>query len=459
MTSARLVLPHDLDAEGCVLCEALLRGSDTIAELREIIDEGDFYSAANQTIWRALLAIDARGQSPDTVAVARELRETGADERVGGVMYLAQLVERPATVLGHLVEHARAVRAFARRRRAIATFQELAAEGYGEVTDLEEWLQSAESRTFLATSCIEDEQTAEDYAEAVEREFTRASTARTQPEAVRVTSTGLRSVDELTGGLKDGDFYIVAGRPGMGKTAIAQQMLQSVAANGMACVFFSMEMERAQIAQRAISQASGVHTRRLVAGQMSANEWQAAAEAVEGLARLAIRVDDRGVLSPARLRSRLRRHVATLTRRFGRRKLGAVVVDYMQLMRADGNRFRSREEELEQISRSMKRLAREFNTCVIGISQLNRESKDRKDHRPTLFDLRGSGAFEQDADLVAFVHRADAYRTDVNEHDGNAEVIIAKGRNCGTGSVTLTWEGWCTRFLEAEHESDARYGE
>jgi replicative DNA helicase len=433
-----------------ILSCVLLRAELTLPEVVDVVGPPDFYSDANRWILEAALSLDADEKAIDTVAVRGWLADHNRLERVGGATYLVQLCDlTPASV--NVEEHARRVRDLARKRRAIATFQQLAAEGYGDTGDAEEWLQDCEARVFAATFCGDDASTAADYTDLLGDEFAGLEeAAQSDQPVVRATPTGFR-LDEITAGMRDGEYWIIAGRPGMGKTALAEQICHGCGRNGSLAIFLSGEMQRPELARRAICQETGINLRNLTKARLTDEDWASARDAVAQLRTLPIRVDDNPKITPARVRSRIRRHLAAMRRKHGRVPLGCVVVDYLQLMRGDGS-FPNRFEEMDAISKSLKRIAREFRTTVIGVSQLNRGLKDRRDKRPELHELKGAGALEEDADVVVFLHREDLFQRDRAKHDGSAEVIVAKGRNCGTGKMEMRFDGFATRFVDVAQE-------
>ncbi len=466
----------DLEAEAAVLSAALL-STEAALEAVELLSETEFYADANRRVFAAIAAILADSHEVDVVAVAAALRAENRLEQVGGTPYLAQLCDATPAV-AHVADHARIVRNHARVRRAGATFQVLAAEARSApIDDTDAWLESCESRACWATlERGSAPPTAGDYAELAKEayEHVAAASHRGLPSLGR--STGFHALDQHLGGLEGGDLIVVAGRPGMGKTALACQMAETIArdaADPGLGIIFSLEMTRQRLMLRSLARVAGEHTRALRSG--TPRNWSNVATATQTLGELPIMMDDESGLTPLRLRSKLRRHHATLRGRFPKLPLGIVVVDYIQLMGADTvRRGGTRTEEISQITRALKLTAKEYNCVVLALSQLRRPPPGKSAPRPELTDLRDSGSIEQDADVVLAIHREDAYRSPGAQPDGKAEFIILKGRNSGEGIHIVRFDGARTAFFDdyeaaprlpftnggnghEQHQYDARY--
>jgi replicative DNA helicase len=304
------------------------------------------------------------------------------------------------------------------------------------------FLQRCEADVFTANVASSDRETSSSL-HAVMQDAAR-DLDPSKPRAARGVSTGLHELDELSLGMGPGELWYIAGRPGMGKTALALNIAAAVAASARHAAVFSLEMTRAELGERMISSHSGVRYKSLQKRELTQADWSTACSSLDTLARLPMHVDDDRHLTPSLLRSRVRRHASAMRAKDPTGRLALVVVDYVQLMAWDkpsGNR----NDELERISRALKIMAGEFGVTVLALAQLNRGQKDRADKRPSLMDLRGSGALEQDADKVLFIHRDETE----GEERGDAELILAKGRNAGTGSVTVRWQPWCVRFTDS----------
>lgn len=463
-----LVPPSNLDAEAAVLSAELLF-PHTIDEVVEIVQPEDFYADAHRRIQQAIVAVREHGANVDPVTVAGWLHAQNRLQQIGGRAYLVQIVgATPA--YANVADHARLVRDCAVQRRAIAELRRLLADAYAHPGAVTEWLEDFERTAHQVTAPRQDADLGEEVGVVAARVYEQTGQTARGEIAIGLTS-GFPEFDARHGRFDDGDMIIVAGRPGMGKTSFAWQACDQALDPGETKadepelepeawgVFFSLEMTREKLLQRAISNRSGIPLTLLRRGELTAEQWRGAY--VHSLAhkRLPLFVDDRRGLTPARMRSRIRRYAAIARRRWPKARLRIIGVDYLQLMSGDDPRATGN-ERIESNSRELKTMAGEFNACVIALSQLNREveKRDKKDRRPTLADLRGSGAIEQDADSVLFVYREDYYREqrgEYGERDGRAEIVIAKGRNAGTGLVHLKFEGTCTRFDSLTEDQQA----
>ncbi len=458
--NAGRVPPADLDAEAAVLSSILL-SSETFDLVQEILEPRHFYVDANRRIYEAVYEIAEKGSSVDTVSVAGFLRDRGRLDQVGGTPYLAQLVDATPAV-AHVEDHARAIREKWRLRSLIATCQRFAAEGYGDTGDIQAFVDEAEQAIFDLAR-VKAESDVIPVRDAIEQAFHVLTAARQRGGGVTGFSSGFTELDRRTSGLHKGDLYIVAGRPGMGKTSFVLNVAANVAAeklvssgepgaaplqvSGDGVAFFSLEMPREQLAARMLSSEARVDMARLRSGQVGAEEWNKLTDAAARLGRLPIWLDDTPAISLLDLRAKLRRLQAELARHpDGPKELGLVAIDYLQLM-SGRKGVNSREQEISEISRGLKQLAKEMRVPVMALSQLNRgvENRGTKDKRPQLSDLRESGAIEQDADAIMFVYRDDYYFDD-SPDQGIAEIIVAKQRNGPTGTVKVKFTSQYTRF-------------
>lgn len=458
--NAGRVPPADLDAEAAVLSSILLSG-EAFDTVQEILESKHFYVDANRRIYEAVHELAEKGGSVDTVSVAGFLRDRGRLDQVGGTPYLAQLVDATPAV-SHVEDHARTIREKWRLRSLIATCQRFAAEGYGDTGDIQEFVDAAEHAIFELAR-VKAESDVVPVREAIEQAFHVLTAARQHGGGVTGFSTGFTELDRRTSGLHKGDLYIVAGRPGMGKTSFVLNVAANVAAeklvssgepgaaplqvSGDGVAFFSLEMPREQLASRMLSSEARVDMARLRSGQVGAEEWNKLTDAAARLGRLPIWLDDTPAISLLDLRAKVRRLQAELYRHpDGPKEIGLVAIDYLQLM-SGRKGVNSREQEISEISRGLKQLAKEMRVPVIALSQLNRgvETRGTKDKRPQLSDLRESGAIEQDADAIMFVYR-DEYYFDDSPDQGIAEIIIAKQRNGPTGTIKVKFTSQFTRF-------------
>lgn len=461
--SAGRVPPHDLDAEAAVLSACLL-STDAFDQVHDALQPGHFYSDANRKIFEAVTELQTSGRPVDVVSVATWLRDRERLQQVGGTPYLAQLTDATPAV-AHVEAHARTVREKWRVRQLIATCQKFAAEGYGDCGDVQEFIDKAEQAVFDIAR-VPESTAVRPVREAIHGAFDILVAASKRGEGITGIPTGFDRLDRKCAGLHKGDLYIVAGRPGMGKTSFVLNIAVNVASPrrvstagtlgadeerpGWGVGFFSLEMPREQLASRLLSVEARVDVSRIRSGSIRHEDWNKLTDAAARVGRLPIWLDDTPALGLLDLRAKIRRLKAELGRPSGDRpdaqELGLVVVDYLQLMQGRRDAA-SREQEISELSRGLKQLAKEMQVPVIALSQLNRsvETRTTKDKRPQLSDLRESGAIEQDADTILFIYR-DEYYFPESPDRGVAEIIISKQRNGPTGTVKVRFSPEFTRF-------------
>lgn len=431
---------HALDAERALLGGLLVAGQGAVSELAERVASADFARAAHARIWDQLLAMAERGEPVELTSLLDRLQGRQLLEECGGLIYVTQLGD-DAPAAGSLIHYADTIRDRAQRRRLEATLrriQEQLGDTSHELPELlaqaEEALLSAGERSASAEAVPLGHLTTDAYARI------RAAQAAGAPSLGH--PTGYIELDRLLGGLAPTDLVVLAARPAMGKTALAQSLAHGVAERGGAVLFFSLEMGRAQVADRALAGAAQVPLQRARRGQVSRDELGQLLEASERLHTLPIQVDDRAGLTVAQVRAASRRW-ARMLRQAGKRP-AMIVVDYIGLMGATDPRT-PREQQVAASSRGLKALAKELEVAVLCLAQLNRGVEARTDKRPLLSDLRESGAIEQDADSILFIYRDEYYNKNSTDR-GVAEVIVAKQRNGPTGTARLAFIGELTRF-------------
>lgn len=461
--SAGRVPPHDLDAEAAVLSACLL-STEAFDQVHDLLQPGHFYSDANRRVFEAVIELQTSGRPVDVVSVATWLRDRERLQQVGGTPYLAQLTDATPAV-AHVEAHARTVREKWRVRQLIATCQKFAAEGYGDCGDVQAFIDQAEQAVFDIAR-VPESTAVRPVREAIHGAFDLLVAASKRGEGITGIPTGFDRLDRKCAGLHKGDLYIVAGRPGMGKTSFVLNIAVNVASPrrvstagtlgadeerpGWGVGFFSLEMPREQLASRLLSVEARVDVSRIRSGSIRHEDWNKLTDAAARVGRLPIWLDDTPALGLLDLRAKIRRLKAELGRSSGDRpdaqELGLVVVDYLQLMQGRRDAA-SREQEISELSRGLKQLAKEMQVPVIALSQLNRsvETRTTKDKRPQLSDLRESGAIEQDADTILFIYR-DEYYFPESPDRGIAEIIISKQRNGPTGTVKVRFSPEFTRF-------------
>lgn len=431
------VPPNALEAERAVLGGILLE-NDAMNVVTEILVPEDFYSQANATLYEIMRDLASRSQPIDQVTLRESLVGAQKLQAIGGDDYLFQLTNTIPTV-ANIEAHARIVKDKAVVRKLITACHEIAATGYGDYGDLEQYLDQAEASVFSVAK-QRARNPYEHVKDVVMRTFEEIHDAAKRGDAITGLPTGFDRLDKMTAGMHPGDLIIIAGRPGMGKTSFALNVgLQACVASNEPVAVFSLEMPKEQLVKRMLCSEARVDGTRMRTGQLHRDDWPKLANAAGILSELPIWIDDTPSISMLELRAKARR----LQSEHG---LGLIIVDYLQLMRS-GSKNDSREQEISEISRNLKGLAKELGLPVIALSQLNRgvESRGNKDKRPQLSDLRESGAIEQDADTIWFIYRDEVYNKE-SEDRGVAEVIIGKQRAGPTGICRVRFFNEFTRF-------------
>ncbi|HEV8551150.1 MAG TPA: replicative DNA helicase [Polyangiaceae bacterium] len=464
-SSGGRVPPNELDAEAAVL-SAVLLDPDAFDRIQDLLAPEHFYADANRRIFEAVLELKSMsGQPVDIVSVAAWLRDRNRLAQVGGTPYLAQLADATPAV-AHVENHARLIKEKWRMRQLIATCHRVTAEGYAGTEDVQAFIDSAEQAVFdiARVSANSSMVSAKD---AIHKAFDILTETARRGGGVTGIETGFRELDRMCSGLHPGDLYIVAGRPGMGKTAFVMNLAVNVcmpkaAAEegqdfqapaempGYGVLFCSLEMPKEQLAARLLASEARVDMAGIRSGRPQREDWPKLTEAAARLSRLPLWIDDTPALTLLDLRAKIRRLQAEISRgdaHVPAQKLGLVAVDYLQLMqgRRDAG---SREQEISELSRGLKQLAKEMGVPVLALSQLNRavETRTTKDKRPQLSDLRESGAIEQDADAIFFIYREFYYFKENAEKRNIAEIIIAKQRNGPTGTFETRYSDSFVRF-------------
>jgi replicative DNA helicase len=449
------VPPSNMDAEAVVLA-AVMSDEQALDQLQHMLRPEHFYADANRTIYSAALDLAKVGKPTDLVGVATLLRDRDQLERVGGSSYLAGISGSPFT--NHVAEPAKDIVAKARLRALIREAQTIVAEAYAVPENVGAFVQSAEARMYAAAGEGERELRARSAREIM-GECIPEITRRFRGQAPAGHSTGFSSLDLRIGGIRKGRVYVIAARPGMGKTSLVTQIMGSVAtskADDRGVYMASLEMPREQIGERLLAQDAALDTRKVERGWLNREEWDSILTSGKGVGGWPLVVDDQSGMTLSVLRSSLRRARRRMESEFGV-GLGLVCIDYFQLLStSDVSRWgSSTNDQLEALSKGIADgIAKEFDVPVLLLSQLNRECEKRPNKRPQLSDLRGSGALEQDAHTILFLYREDQYRKDGEARDRSAEVIVAKARGGRCGTVNLSYLEYCTKFVD-EQSDDA----
>jgi len=444
------VPPHSVEAEQSLL-GGLLLDNQAFDRIADLVSAEDFYRDDHRRLYRHLSKLIGEGKPADVVTVAESVEASEDKDRTGGPAYLGSLAQNTPSAL-NIRRYAELVRERAVQRRLAQVATEIAEAALSPLgRDVHQLLDEAETRIMeVGDKGQRGTQGFEQIQPVLARVFERIDHLYHQDNKSDVTGvpTGFIDLDERTAGLQPGELIIVAGRPSMGKTALALNFAEHVAVkNGIPVAVFSMEMGATQLAMRLLGSIARVDQHKMRTGRLNDEEWSRLSSAMGDLHNAPIYIDETGALNSLELRTRARR----MHRQSG--KLGLVVVDYLQLMSAaGGSQGENRATEISEISRSLKALAKELACPVVALSQLNRALETRNDKRPMMSDLRESGAIEQDADLILFIYRDEVYFPEKMESRGIAEVIIGKQRNGPIGKVELTFLGEHTRFENRARE-------
>jgi replicative DNA helicase len=456
--------PHDLDAEAAVLSAVMLDPS-ALDKVLEFLKPEHFYAEAHRRVFEAALELKQGGRPVDVVQIGSWLKDRERIAQVGGMAYLTEILNA-APAVANVAAYGRTIHEKWRVRQLIVTCQRVAAQGYVDYGEAQQFIDGAEQSIYNLARTQEGS-SVERIRDVVIKAFKKLNEAVKRGDRITGVPTGFERYDRKTAGLHDGDLTIVAARPGMGKTSFVLNIAANVASpknrelaqnpkerwedEGVGVAVFSLEMPREQLANRMVCSEARVDVSKLRTGFLDRADWEKLTKAASFLTSLPIWIDDSPGLSLLELRAKVRRLQAEYDRTddTGRkvRRVGLVIIDYLQLMRGrDG--ASSREQEISEISRGLKGLAKELQLPVIALSQLNRavETRSDKSKRPQISDLRESGAIEQDADNICFIYRDDYYNKEDSTERNIAELIIAKQRNGPTGTAKVRFEHAYTRF-------------
>ena len=440
--------PQALEIEDVVL-GALMIDKDAFSIVSEIIRPETFYEPRNQKIFTAIRHLNMNERPVDILTVTEELKREGTLEDVGGGARIVELSSRVASS-AHIEYHANILAQKFLARQLITFAGQIESEAFDETSDIAELMQHAEGRLFE----ISQKNMRQDYTQidpVIRQAIDILSKASANSSGLTGIASGFTKLDDMTSGWQKSDLIIIAGRPAMGKTSFALSIAKNIAVDFKTPVaFFSLEMNNVQLVDRLISNVCEIEGKKIMNGQLARDEWERLDKNLSRLTGAPLYIDDTPGMSIFELRTKARR----LVREKG---VKVIMIDYLQLMNANGARFGNRQEEVSTISRSLKGLAKELDIPMIALSQLNRTVENRdglEGKRPQLSDLRESGAIEQDADMVLFVHRPEYYHLYEDEKGndlrGKAQIIIAKHRKGATGDVLLAFQGQYTRFANPE---------
>lgn len=436
------VPPHNVEAESAVLCGILTR-SDLMNTIGDFLVPEDFYIPANQLIYNVFLELFSKARPIDLVTTAAMLKDRNELEAIGGTVYLGELAQ--AVVVGANAEYyAQIVRQKAIQRNLIDACSRIIGKCFDSNQEIENLLDEAEQDVFAVRRRASHDEFSKS-SDILDSVFDNLSRLAASKDDITGITTGFTRLDQLTSGLQNSDLIILAARPSMGKTAFAVGMgLNAAIKKNTAVAIFSLEMSKMQLMQRMLAVRGQVDFSRIRRpGLLTDEDWHALHAAADVISKAPIIIDDTPAISTMELRARARRLKAEFN-------VGLIIIDYLQLMRSS-RRTDSRELEISDISRSLKSLAKELDIPIVALAQLNRKLEDRTDKRPILADLRESGAIEQDADVIMFVHREDVYRFKKPSERpviGEAEIIIGKQRNGPVGLVEVQYNSPITAFVD-----------
>lgn len=437
--------PQNLEAEQAVLGSILLK-EKVFPQVLEIIKPADFYRESHKILYECLLTLFEKNEPLDILTITNLLKDINKLDIIGGISYLATLTSI-VPVTANIASYAKIIRQKAILRKLISVNTDIANRCYEEQGDIDILVDDAEQAIFEIASRKSNQQFVSvkdivpETIKAVEQLFQRK-------ELITGVATGYKEIDKMTAGLQKSDLIIIAARPSMGKTSFALNIAQHaslIEKTGVAV--FSLEMSKEQLVMRLLSSVGKIDSQRIRTGRLHNDDWTKLSRAVSMLTEAPIYIDDTPAITVLEMRSKIRRLAAHTN-------IGLVIVDYLQLMRGRTN-SENRTQEISEISRSLKALAKEYNIPVIALSQLNRSLESRTDKRPMMADLRESGAIEQDADVITFIYRDEVYnKSEDNPERGLAEIIIGKQRNGPTGVVKLTFAKEITKFEDLSSIDD-----
>ena len=435
--------PHDIDAEQAVL-GSMLTDKDAVNAAIETLKEDAFYREDNRAIYQAIVNLYSKSEPIDIITLKDELESMDKFEQVGGFEYLASLPDKVPTTANEQ-KYIKIVEEKSILRNLIKTANEIIELGYDPAEDVEDIMDGAEKKIFDIMQS-KNQKGYTPIKDVLVESFTKLEELYNRKQHITGVPTGFSELDYKTAGLHGSELILVAARPAMGKTAFALNLATNAALRGNAPVaIFSLEMSKDQLVNRILCSEAMVDSNKVRTGKLGEDDWVKLAGAIGPLSEAEMYIDDTPGISVMEIRTKCRKLKME-------KNIGLVVIDYLQLVQGN-KRTASREQEISEISRSLKILAKEINVPVIALSQLSRAVEQRPDHRPMLSDLRESGAIEQDADIVMFLYRDDYYNKESEKKD-IAEVIIAKQRGGQTGTVELLWMGQYTKFVNLERRFD-----
>lgn len=433
------VPPQNIEAEQAVLGAMLIK-KEAIAEVSQLLKPADFYREAHRIVYETMLELFNKNEAVDLITVTEQLRKNDLLEKAGGIAFVTSLANAVPTA-ANVEYHARIVEEKAQLRNLINSATEIAGMAYEASDDITDVMDKSE-KMILEVAARQNSGSFVPIKEILMDTFSKIEKLYETKGGITGLPSGFKDLDKLTSGLQPSDLILVAARPSMGKTAFTLNIAQHVAVHeNKSVAFFSLEMSKEQLVQRMLCSEGGIDSQRLRVGELEENDWEKLINAADRLSRAPIYIDDTAGITVMELRSKARRLKAE-------HELQLIVIDYLQLMQGRSSKNSdNRQQEISEISRSLKALARELNVPVIALSQLSRSVESRQVKKPMLSDLRESGSLEQDADIVMFLYREDYYDPET-EHKNITDVIIAKHRNGPVDTVQLFFHKQFTKFAD-----------
>lgn len=436
--------PHDIEAEQAIL-GSMLTDKDAVITGIEILKPEDFYRNDNSIIFEAMLNLYNKAEEVDLITVKSELESMGKFDKIGGIEYLAELPEKVPTT-ANVEKYAKIVEEKAGLRNLIKTANEIIELGYDPTEDLDDIMAGAEKK-IIDLMQNKNQKGYSKISDILVNTVSELEELYNQKKPISGISTGYPDLDRMTAGLQKSELILLAARPGMGKSALALNIATNVALKeNIPVVIFNMEMSKEQLVKRILSSEAMIDSNKLKTGKLDAPDWANLADAMGIFADAGIYIDDTADITATDIRSKCRKLKLE-------KNIGLIVIDYLQLIKANSKKNATREQEISEISRALKILAKETNVPVIALSQLSRSIEQRAEHRPMLSDLRESGSIEQDADIVMFLYRDEVYNPE-SPKKNMVEVIIEKNRSGTRGSIDLGWIGKHTKFVNLERRFD-----
>ncbi len=449
MKNKQKIIPHNRDAEQSIL-GGILIDRDAVNKITDLLKIEDFYFESHRLIYQAIIDMIDRNEPVDLISLTDYFLKRDLLEKVGGASYLSSLIDNIASS-ANIAHYAKIVKEKSILRKLIDVSGEIYNASFEPIEDVEKFLDQSEEKIFSITQKERTTSTISPLGEVLKKSFTTIKRLYDKKEAITGIPTGFSDLDKLTAGLQPTDLIIIAGRPGMGKTSFALSILKNAALIGhVPCAFFSLEMSKEQIGLRLICAEAKIELHRLRTGFIDKKEFPNITTTISRLSQASIFIDDTPALSILELRSKARKLKSE-------KNIQLIIIDYLQLMRASEGKD-NREQEISEISRSLKALAKELNIPVIALSQLNRAVETGKgmEKKPQLAHLRESGAIEQDADVIIFIYREDYYlrlagKEIPDDKKNIAEIIVAKQRNGPTDTVKVFFNDKLTLFADIAH--------